>query len=123
MYYLYATAQPAPSGGGNAFGLVMLVLLFGALYFLMIRPQSKKRREAMEMQSKLGWGDEVQTIGGLRGTVVDLDPDWVTLEPSEGVHLRFARGAIARVINKVYEEEPSEPEPSESSEGEVTTQE
>jgi preprotein translocase subunit YajC len=92
------------SGGSNSFGLIMIVLLIGAMYFLMIRPQSKKRREASQMQSTLRPGDEIVTIGGLYGTVTAVDDDTVSLEVAPDVILRFARGAVGRVITK-----PTEP--------------
>ena len=55
--------------------LLMIVLLFGVMYFMMIRPQQKRRREAQQMQSALGPGDEIVTIGGLHGTVVAVDDE------------------------------------------------
>ena len=73
------------------------------MYFLLIRPQNKRRREAQEMQSQLGPGDEVQTVGGLFGTVTAIDDDSVTIEAAPGVQLRFARGAIARVVTRASE--------------------
>jgi preprotein translocase subunit YajC len=78
----------------------MIVLLFGVMYFMMIRPQQRRRREAQQMQSSLGPGDEVVTIGGLYGTVVGLDDETITLEVSPGVNARYARGAIARVVQQ-----------------------
>ena len=78
----------------------MIVLLFGVMYFMMIRPQQKRRREAQQMQSTLGPGADVVTIGGLHGTVVDADNETVILEAAPGVHVRFARQAIARVLPK-----------------------
>ena len=87
------------------------------MYFLMIRPQQKRRREAQQMQSQLGPGDQIVTIGGLHGTVVTVDDDVVTLEVAPGVQVRFARPAIARVLPReaaeAYEavEEPLPPEP------------
>lgn len=77
--------------------LLMLALLFGVMYFMMIRPQQKRRREAEQMQASLTAGDEVVTIGGLHGTVTAVDDETVTLEVAPGVHLRFVRPAIARV--------------------------
>jgi preprotein translocase subunit YajC len=74
-----------------------IVLLVVAFYFLLIRPQGKRRREALALQSKIGPGDEVQTVGGLYGTVTDVDDASVTLEAAPGVHLRFVRAAIAKV--------------------------
>ena len=103
---LFAAAQ---SGSGSSFSLIiMMVLLFGVMYFMMIRPQQKRRREAMEMQNKLGPGDEIVTIGGLHGTVVAVADDVVTLEIASGVRVRFARPAVARVVSRADEivEEP-----------------
>jgi preprotein translocase subunit YajC len=83
-------------------------LIIVAVYFLMIRPQSKKRREATTMQSSLGPGDEIVTIGGLYGTVTDVDDETVTLEISPGVTARYARQAVGRVLtsNAAEEETP-----------------
>jgi preprotein translocase subunit YajC len=107
-----ADPAPASAGSNGAFMIVTIILLVGVMYFLMIRPQNKKRREAMQMQSQLGPGDEVQTVGGMFATVVSVDDDGITLEAAPGVEIRYARGAIARVVNSV-EREP-EPESDES---------
>jgi preprotein translocase subunit YajC len=87
--------------------LLLIVLLFGVMYFMMIRPQQKRRREAQSMQSSLGPGDEIVTIGGLHATVVSIDDDVVTVEIAPGVNARFTRPAIARVVKQqeVPEEE------------------
>jgi preprotein translocase subunit YajC len=76
----------------------MFALLFGLMYLLFIRPQSKRRREAEQMQRTLGTGKKVITIGGLYGTIVDSDDESVTLEISPGVSARYARQAVARVL-------------------------
>ena len=100
------------SGGGSFTPLLLIVLLFGVMYFMMIRPQQKRRREAQAMQSSLGPGDEIVTIGGLHATVVSVDDDVVTVEIAPDVHVRFARPAIARVINQQPRaEEPVPDEP------------
>jgi preprotein translocase subunit YajC len=78
----------------------LIVLLFGVMYFLMIRPQQKRRREAQQMQAALDRGDQIVTIGGLHGTVVSVDADIVTLEIAPDVQVRFARPAIARVLRQ-----------------------
>jgi preprotein translocase subunit YajC len=93
--------------------LLLIVLLFGVMYFMMIRPQQKRRREAQAMQSALGPGDDIVTIGGLHATVVAVEDDVVTLELSPGVTARYARPAIARVLKQepVAAEEPVEAAP------------
>jgi preprotein translocase subunit YajC len=102
-------ADDAPTSSGSSFGgvfqILLLVLFVAALYFLFIRPNSKRRREQMELQAGIAPGDEVRTVGGLYGTVVESDADSVTLEASPGVHLRFDRQAISRVVTKNASEE------------------
>jgi preprotein translocase subunit YajC len=97
------------ASGGNFSFLLILVLLFGFMYFVMIRPQQKRRREALQMQNTLGPGDEIVTIGGLHGTVVEAEADAVILEIAPDVQVRFARPAIARVVSKATDVVP-EPE-------------
>jgi preprotein translocase subunit YajC len=70
------------------------------MYFILIRPQSKRRREAQQMQSQLSPGDDVQTVGGLFATVISIDDEAVTVEAAPGVRLRYTRGAIARVVKQ-----------------------
>jgi preprotein translocase subunit YajC len=86
------------SGGGSYTLLLMMAVLFGAMYFLMIRPQQRRRREQQALQSSIGPGDEVMTIGGLYGTVVDVDDESITLEVAPGITNRYTRGAVNRVV-------------------------
>jgi len=91
--------QAAGGSGGSGFTTILfLLLLFGVVYFLMIRPQQKRRREAQSMQSSLGAGDRIVTIGGLHGTVMSIDDNIATLEIAPGVTVEFARQAIARTL-------------------------
>jgi preprotein translocase subunit YajC len=98
-------------GAGSFTPLLFIVLLFGVMYFLMIRPQQKRRREAMQMQSTLSPGDQIVTIGGLHATVVAINDDVVTVEIAPGVNVRYSRPAIARVVQSgaVPDEEPAAP--------------
>ena len=107
----------ANSGGGSSFTLLlMMVLIFGAMYFLMIRPQQRRRREAQSMQSSLGPGDEVVTIGGLYGMVTEIDDETVTLEVAPGIENRYARGAISRVVTRAETEDDEEEEADDEAE-------
>lgn len=94
-------AADQASGGGSILTFLPIILLFAAMYFLLIRPQSKRRREAQQMQSRLAPGDEVQTVGGLFGTVTSIDDEAVTIEAAPGVNLRYTRGAIVRVVTQI----------------------
>ena len=106
--FLVFIAADAASGGASFTPLLLIVLLFGVMYFMMIRPQQKRRREAQSMQSSLGPGDEIVTIGGLHATVVSIEDDIATVEISPGVNVRFARPAIARVVTSAAVAEPEE---------------
>jgi preprotein translocase subunit YajC len=107
---VFLAEDPPAAGGSSIYTILMFVALGLVFYFLLIRPQSKRRRETAAMQSKLGIGDEVQTVGGLFGTVTDVDNEAVTVEAAPGVELRFAVGAIARVITRAETEETEEAE-------------
>lgn len=85
-------------GGGGLTIWIMLIVLVGAMYFFMIRPQQRRRREVEAMQSGMGPGDEVVTIGGLHGMVHAVDDETVLLEIAPDVVVRFARAAISRVV-------------------------
>jgi preprotein translocase subunit YajC len=103
-------------GGGSFLPLLFIVLLFGVMYFLMIRPQQKRRREAMQLQAALAPGDDIVTIGGLHATVISVDADVVTLEIAPGVNVRYARPAIARVVQRGTEAAEEPPIPAEEPE-------
>jgi preprotein translocase subunit YajC len=85
-------------GGGSYLPLLLMVGLLVVMYLVVIRPQSRRRKEMQEMQQTVDPGTEVLTIGGLYGTVVSTDDDSVTLEVAPGVTNRYARGAIGKVV-------------------------
>jgi preprotein translocase subunit YajC len=86
------------NGGGSILPLLLMVGLLLVMYLVVIRPQSRKRKEMSQMQQSIGIGSDVLTIGGLYGRVVGTDSDSVTLEVAPGVTNRYARGAIGRVV-------------------------
>ena len=78
--------------------LVLLVAMFGFLYFLLIRPQRQQQRRHAELLSALKPGDEIVTAGGIYGEVVQLDAERVMLEIDEDVRIAVARRAITSVV-------------------------
>ena len=78
--------------------LVLLLAMFGFMYFLLIRPQRQQQRKHTELLSSLKPGDEVVTAGGIYGEVVQLDAERVMLEIDEDVRIAVARRSIASVI-------------------------
>jgi preprotein translocase subunit YajC len=91
----------ASSGGSSALPLLFVILIIGAMYFLMIRPQQRRNREMQSMQASLGPGAEVMTGSGIYGEVVEIDESegTVLLEIAPDIVVKFARGAIARTIS------------------------
>lgn len=91
-------AAAAKSSSGNYTFLIVIVVLFALLYFVMIRPQRNKQRQAQAMQSQVQPGQRVRTTAGMYATVVEADDTDVVLEVAPGVHLRFLRRAIMDVL-------------------------
>ena len=92
--------QAAGQGEGNflmSFGLPIL-LMFGIIYFLMIRPQQKQAKKHKEMIDALKRGDQVVTNGGIYGKIFQINDDKVTLEVADGVRIRMARSFIAGTV-------------------------
>lgn len=83
---------------GEAGGLLLPLLFLVVLYMLLIRPQQKRQKEHRSLVQNLTLGDDVVTIGGMHGRVVDLTEETMDLEVTDGVHLRFQRSSIARVV-------------------------
>ena len=76
-------------------GLIMIVLMFVALYFLMIRPQKKQEKQVNDMRNNLQVGDEITTIGGVIGKIVSIKDETITIETShDRTKIRFLRSAV-----------------------------
>jgi preprotein translocase subunit YajC len=100
------------TGGGQLTFLISLVLMVGIFYFLLIRPQQRRVRQQRELVDSLAVGDEVVTIGGMFGTIFEMDDEGVTLDVGSGTRIRFVKQAIAR---KFVREEPESEEADEES--------
>jgi preprotein translocase subunit YajC len=85
----------------NAVGnLLFIVVLFGIFYVLLIRPQKKRAQEHNQLVTSIDVGDEIVTIGGLYGKVVAIGDDYMELESSPGVRLRYTKTAIHHRVNE-----------------------
>ena len=81
-------------GGGST--IIMLVVMLGVFYFLLIRPENKRKKEAEQMRSALKNGDEVTTIGGIVGKVVNVKDDKFVIETgADQVRIEFAKWALS----------------------------
>ena len=75
---------------------IMLALIFGVMYFFMIRPQKKQQKELQKFRDSLQKGDKVVTIGGVYGTVVEVKDATVLVEVDNGVKVRFSKQALIK---------------------------
>ncbi len=96
----YAQAAAAPAAGGGIASFLPLILMFVALYFLMIRPQMKRQKETKAMLEALTKGDDVVTQGGVIGKITKLGETFVNVEVANGVELQVQRAAIIQVLPK-----------------------
>ena len=84
------------SGAGLGSTVIMLVLMLAVFYFMLIRPENKRKKEAEEMRSSVKTGDRITTIGGIIGTVVHVKEDRVVLETgADQVRIEIAKWAIS----------------------------
>jgi preprotein translocase subunit YajC len=97
----------------NVTFLISLVLMVAIFYFLLIRPQQRRVRQQRQLVESLRVGDEVITIGGMFGTILEMDDETVTLDAGGGNRLKYLRQAVARKF--VEEPETEEEEAGEES--------
>jgi len=101
MFASPAYAQATGGGLGGIGGFIPLILIFGIMYFLMIRPQQKKMKEHRAMVEALRKGDQIVTAGGLIGKVSKVkDENEVEVEIATGVKVRVVQSTIQSVLNK-----------------------
>ena len=100
---LFSSAHAAGSGAPTIGGyeqLIFLGIFVLIFYFLLIRPQNKRRKEHQELMGALSNGDEVVTAGGIVGKITKVEDDFVILEVGKGVSLRFQKSAIGATLPK-----------------------
>ena len=84
------------AGGGSAQFLIMMVLIFGVMYFLMIRPQQKKQKELVKFRNALEKGQKIVTAGGIYGTVNEVKEGYVLVEVDSIVAIRVDKNMVMR---------------------------
>ena len=102
----FAQAAAAPAGGVLNSMLIPMILVFGIMWFFLIRPQQKKLKEDEAMRNALRRGDKVLTSGGIIGKVTKVKDDGeIEIEIAQGVKIHVVKSAIASVMSKT---EPAE---------------
>ena len=93
VHFLTSTASAA---GGMSGSIIMIVAMLAVFYFMLIRPENKRKKEAEEMRSAVKTGDRITTIGGIMGTVVHVKEDRVVMETgADQVRIEIAKWAIS----------------------------
>ena len=102
---IIATATDASAGSMTTM-LIMMVGLFAVMYFMVIRPENKKKKEQEALRNSLHKGDKITTIGGIMGKIVDIKDDKIILEIGEDqVRLEMQKWAV--MTNHTAEKEKS----------------
>ena len=96
LQFLEATTDTVNATGGGMYTIIMLLVMVGIMYFLMIRPENKRKKEAEAMRSAVKVGDEIITIGGITGKVVQVKDDKFVIESgADQVRIEFAKWALS----------------------------
>ena len=92
IQFLEATA----AAGGMGSSIIMIVAMLGIFYFMLIRPENKRKKEAEQTRNSVKNGDEITTIGGIVGTVVNVKEDKIVIETSaDQVRVELMKWAIS----------------------------
>ena len=97
MFHFLADAASSEVPASGMFSpIIMLVLMGVVFYFMLIRPENKRKKEAEQMRSSVKTGDRITTIGGIVGTVVNVKDDKIVVETgADQVRIEFAKWAIS----------------------------
>ena len=91
--------------------LIIIVVLFAAMWLFLIRPQRRRQVEQARLQDSIAAGDEILTAGGVYGTVRAIEEDVVQVEIAPGTVIKLDRRAVATVVQEPEPEAEIEPEP------------
>ena len=92
--FLTDTAMTAGAGLGSS--IFMIVAMLAVFYFMLIRPENKRKKEAEELRASVKTGDKITTIGGIVGTVVNVKEDRIVIESgADQVRLELMKWAIS----------------------------
>ncbi len=93
----YAQGQPQ----ADPFGFLLpMIIIFGAFYFLLIRPQQKKQKAHAELVSGLNVGDEVMTAGGILGKVTNVSEHYAAVEIADKTVIKIQKASVSQVVPK-----------------------
>lgn len=101
MHDVLLVAAAAPTGGSGMINMMLpMILIFGIMYFMLIRPQQRKEKSRREMIRTLKSGTRVVFGGGILGTVTNVKEATFIVKIADNVKIEIARGAVTRVLEK-----------------------
>ena len=105
---LFLEAAASSAAGSGMPMLLMIIIMFAVFYFFVIRPENKKKKKTEEMRNSLSLGDEIITIGGMIGKIVQITEDTITFETGEDrVRIQIKKWAISTTAKMEAEEAKS----------------
>ncbi|MEY8403168.1 preprotein translocase subunit YajC [Oscillospiraceae bacterium 44-34] len=91
---------------GDPSFIIVILLMFAMMYFFMIRPENKRKKEAQNLRDSLKVGDVITTIGGIVGTICKVDESTIVIETSaDRVRIEFTKWAVSS--KNVSSEQPA----------------
>jgi len=97
--YLAQTPAPSPSGAGSGLlGMLPFVFLIVIMYYVMIRPQMRRQKEAAKLVSSLKTGDRVVTASGIHGLISNVKDTTVIVKVADNVKLEMEKSAVTNVV-------------------------
>jgi len=93
-------AQADQPGGNPGTFMLVMILMFAAMWFLLIAPQRKKQKELQKMITELQSGDEVLTAGGIYGVITNVKDDRFVVKVADGTKVEINKSFIQSVLNK-----------------------
>jgi len=104
MNFANFTAMSQSSGGGSSLaGMIPFILIIFIIYFMMIRPQSKKAKQHSLMLAELKKGDKIVTIGGIFGVVLEVREKTFLVKVSNNTDMEFLKSSVAEKFSDVKE--------------------
>ncbi|MBQ6298859.1 MAG: preprotein translocase subunit YajC [Bacteroidales bacterium] len=101
--FLQAQGQAGQAGGGGLTMLLMLALIFVVMWLFMIRPQQKRQKQLNEFRNNLSKGDKVVTVGGIYGTIVEVNDNKVLLEIDKDVKIKVDKASLVKDFSEAQQ--------------------
>ena len=96
MFTILQAQGAGQAGGGGMTMLLMLALIFVVMWLFMIRPQQKRQKQLNEFRNSLSKGDKVVTVGGIYGTIVEVNDNKVLLEIDKDVKIKVDKASLVK---------------------------